>query len=190
MTGLRTSYNGATLRNNGGDDLKVFGDGTFVFKTVLAAGAAYAAAVSSQPTAPIGGATADQKIVFTSDQGLASKAGDWLGIGFGGAVDPRSTMQNVRVEFADGASFSGSNSCPCPGIAINDAAIRIFGPPSSQFITNTEILSSARFGIDRGWRADLQPDFLASNIFTAVTSCKETTPRTFNGVCPAVVPCL
>lgn len=137
----------------------------------------------------LGAAAADQTIVFTSDQGLASKAGDWLGIGFGGTVDPRSTMQNVRVEFAGGASLSGSNSCPFPGIAINDAAIRIFGPPSTQFITSTEILSSARFGIDRGWRADLQPDFLASNTFTAVASCKETTPRTFNGVCPAVVPC-
>jgi hypothetical protein len=137
----------------------------------------------------IGGAADDQKIVFTSDQGLASKAGDWLGIGFGGTVDPRSRMQNVRVSFAGGASFSGSNSCPYPGIAINDAAIRIFGPPPSQFITNTEIDGSASFGIDRGWRADLQPDFLASNTFTAVASCKETTPRTFNGVCPAVVPC-
>jgi hypothetical protein len=137
----------------------------------------------------IGGAAADQKIVFTSDQGLASKAGDWLGIAFGGSVDPRSTMQNVRVEFAGGASVSGGNSCPYPGIVINDAAIRIFGPPLSQFITKTEILSSARHGIDRGWRADLQPDFLPGNTFTAVTSCKETTPRTFNGVCPAVIPC-
>ena len=128
-------------------------------------------------------------IVFTSDKGTASAAGDWLGIGFGGSVDPRTTMQYARVEFAGGASFSGSNSCPYPGIPINDAAIRIFGPPPSQFITNTEILSSARFGIDRGWRADLQPDFLAGNTFTAVTTCKETTPRTFNGVCPTVVPC-
>ncbi|MEO8310065.1 MAG: hypothetical protein ABI520_02740 [Caldimonas sp.] len=137
----------------------------------------------------IGGPTEAEKIVFTSDRGLASAAGDWLGIGFGGAVDSRSTMQNTRVEFAGGASVSGGNSCPYPGIAINDAAIRIFGPPATQFITNTEIRSSARFGIDRGWRADLQPDFLASNTFAAVASCKETTPRTFNGVCPAPVPC-
>ena len=137
----------------------------------------------------IGGAAADQKIVFTSDQGLASKAGDWLGIGFSGTVDPRSVMQNVRVEFAGGASFTGGNSCPYPGIVINDAAIRIFGPPQTQFITNTEILSSARFGIDRGWRADLQPDFLPTNTFTAVATCKQTTPRTFNGVCPATPAC-
>ena len=99
------------------------------------------------------------------------------------------TMQNARVAFAGGTSVSGSNSCPYPGVAVNEAAIRIFGPPLSQFITNTEIVSSARFGIDRGWRADLQPDFLASNTFSAVASCRETTPRTATGVCPATVPC-
>jgi hypothetical protein len=138
----------------------------------------------------IGGAAPAGTIVFTSDKGpAAAAAGDWLGIAFGGAIDPRTTVQNTRVEFAGGASLTGGNSCPFPGVVINDAAIRIFGPPQTQFITNTEILSSARFGIDRGWRADLQPDFLTSNTFTAVASCKETTPRTFNGVCPAVVPC-
>jgi len=99
-------------------------------------------------------------------------------------------MQNVVVEFAGGASVSGSGSCPFPNSsAINNAAIRIFGPPSTQFITNTEIVSSARFGIDRGWRADLQPDFLATNTFTAVAACKQTTPKTASGSCPNVLPC-
>ena len=132
--------------------------------------------------------TPTQQIVFTSDQ-PAPLAGDWLGIGFGNAVDPRSTLQNVRVEFAGGPG-TGSNSCPYPGrVGQNDAAIRIFGPPSTQFITNTEIVSSARDGIDRGWRADLQPDFLATNTFTAVTGCKESTPRTLSGSCPAAPSC-
>jgi hypothetical protein len=138
----------------------------------------------------IGGATEAQKIVFTSDLGSAAQAGDWLGIGFGGNIDSRSTMQNTRVEFAGGTNLTGSNSCPYPGTnGVNDAAIRIFGTPSTQFITQTEIRSSLHFGIDRGWRADLQPDFLAGNTFTAVNACKETTPRTFNGVCPAVPAC-
>ena len=136
----------------------------------------------------IGGAAPAQKIVFTSDQ-ASQQAGDWLGVRFGGAVDPRSTMQNVRVEFAGGTSITGSNSCPYPGNVNSDAAIRIFGPPLTQFITDSEILSSLHHGIDRGWRADLQPDFLASNTFTAVGSCKETTPRTANGTCPVNVPC-
>jgi len=165
---------GVTLRFPPGGTLNVdTGNGTNPAKGALIA---------------IGGTAPSQTIVFTSDQ-AAPRAGDWLGVAFNGAVDPRTTMQNTRVEFAGGASVTGGNSCPYPGIAINDAAIRIFGPPATQFITHSEILSSARFGIDRGWRADLQPDFLASNAFNAVAACKETTPRTQAGVCPAAPPC-
>jgi hypothetical protein len=138
----------------------------------------------------IGGTDPADKIVFTSDQGAAAKPGDWLGMVFGGAVDTRSVMQNVRVEFAGGTSTTGSNSCPYPASnGINDAAIRIFGPPLTQFITGTEIVSSLHHGIDRGWRADLQPDFLAANTFTAIGACKETVPRTAAGVCPPALPC-
>ena len=138
----------------------------------------------------IGGTDPADRIVFTSDKGVASAAGDWLGIKFGGAVDPRSVMQNARVEFAGGTSTTGSNSCPYSGSnGINDAAIRIFGPPLSEFITGTEIRSSLHHGIDRGWRADLQPDFLGGNTFTAVGACKQTVPRTAAGVCPLVLPC-
>jgi hypothetical protein len=108
---------------------------------------------------------------------------------FGGAVDSRTVMQNARVEYAGGTTVTGSNSCPYPGMVNNEGAIRIIGPPPTQFITSSEILSSLHHGIDRGWRADLQPDFLATNTFNAVASCKETTPRTDAGVCPVNVPC-
>jgi len=138
----------------------------------------------------IGATDEANKIVFTSDQGAAAKAGDWLGVAFGGTVDTRSVMQNARVEFGGGTSTTGSNSCPYPASnGINDAAIRIFGPPLTQFITGTEIRSSLHYGIDRGWRADLQLDFLGGNTFTAVGSCKQTMPRTAAGVCPVVLPC-
>jgi hypothetical protein len=133
----------------------------------------------------IGGTDPVDRIVFTSDKSAASQAGDWLGIVFGGAVDTRSVMQNVRVEFAGGTSTTGSNSCPYPGSnGINDAAIRIFGPPLTQFITGTEILSSLHHGIDRGWRADLQPDYLAGNTITTVAASKQTVPPTSAGVSP------
>jgi hypothetical protein len=136
----------------------------------------------------IGGSAPSQKIVFTSDQ-ASPMAGDWLGVVFGGAVDSRTVMQNARVEYAGGTTVTGSNSCPYPGMVNNEGAIRIIGPPPTQFITSSEILSSLHHGIDRGWRADLQPDFLATNTFNAVASCKETTPRTDAGVCPVNVPC-
>ena len=45
------------------------------------------------------------------------------------------------------------------------------------------------YGIDRGWRADLQPDFLAEQHLHRGRLCKQTVPRTSEGVCPLVVPC-
>jgi len=129
-------------------------------------------------------------IVFTSDKGRASASGDWLGIGFDGQLAPQSVMQYVRVEFAGAPRTAGSYSCPYPNRpGPNDAAIRISGPPSMQFITNTEIFASAHDGIDRGWRANVITDFLATNTFTAVAGCKQTMPSTLAGVCPMSVPC-
>ena len=137
----------------------------------------------------IGGPGA-QQIMFTSDQGLAAQAGDWLGVVFNDPVEAQSVMQNARVEYAGGVTVSNNGSCPYPGrTGVNYAAIRIFGGPLSQFITDTTIFASGRDGIDRGWRADLQPDFLASNTFTAVAGCKQSMPRTANGVCPASPAC-
>jgi hypothetical protein len=134
--------------------------------------------------------TVARPIVFTSDRGVAAAAGDWLGVGFGGEVDARSVLQHVRVEFAGGSTITGSNSCPYPGrVGPNYAAIRIFGPPLSQFITDTDVISSARDGIDRGWRSDLQPDFLATNSFTALPGCKESMPATQTNACPASPAC-
>jgi hypothetical protein len=136
--------------------------------------------------------TAAKPIVFTSIAATPA-AGDWLGIWFSGATDPATRMQHARIEYAGGASVSGSNSCLYPGrIGQNDAAIRIFGTtaPTTQYITDTTILSSARDGIDRGWRDDPQPDFLATITFTNVAGCRQTVPKTLAGVCPDPVPCL
>jgi hypothetical protein len=129
--------------------------------------------------------TAAQPIVFTSDQGPASAAGNWLGLIFNDPVSPQSVMQHVRVEFAGGPSGTGSNSCPYPADnAVNDAAIRIYGQPSSQFISDSEIFASAHHGIDRGWKGGLLPDFLASNTFTSLARCRQTMPTPLVGNCP------
>ena len=93
---------------------------------------------------------------------------------FGGVGETGATVEKQRRVASDG---------------INDAAIRIFGPPLTQFITGTDIQSNLHHGIDRGWRADLQPDFVAGNTFASVAACKQTVPRTAAGVCPQVLPC-
>lgn len=135
--------------------------------------------------------TPAKPIVFTGIAAVPAP-GDWFGIWFSGATNPATRMQYARVEYAGGASATGSNSCPYPGrVGQNDAAIRIFGTtaPTTQYITDTTILASARDGIDRGWRDDPAPDFLATNTFTGVAGCKQSTPRTLNGVCPQTPLC-
>ena len=138
-------------------------------------------------------------IIFTSDQGTASAPGNWLGIRFGDPVAPNNVLNNVKVMFAGGADVTGSASCPYHAannpVALDvahDAAIRIYGEPPGQFITNTEIVASARFGIDRGWHGNSLTDFLSSvplNTFTAVALCKQTLPSPAIGSCPASPPC-
>ena len=137
----------------------------------------------------IAAGTAAKPIVFKSDE--ASPApGDWLGLAFGDVPTAIDKVDHVRVENAGGTSTSGSGSCPDNAEVNNDGAIRISGPPPSQFITNTVIASSKTNGIDRGWRSD-QPviSFLPTNMVTGVALCLETYPPTANNVCPVPVPC-
>lgn len=132
--------------------------------------------------------TEDEPIVFTSFAGSPA-AGDWLGLTFGSEVNAATRLEHVRVEFAGGEATSGSNSCPYPeSDGINEAAIRILGAPTSEFITNTEIVASANHGIDRGWRDDVVVDFTTGNTFD-VRACRQTVSRTDSGVCPDPVPC-
>jgi hypothetical protein len=135
--------------------------------------------------------TPDKPIVFTSDE-AAPAAGDWLGVWFGDVPTSTNRLDYVRVEYAGGTSSSGSGSCPDNAEGNNDAAIRIFGYPPSQFITNTTILESKTNGIDRGWRSDLAlVEFLPANTFTNVALCNQTLAPNASNVCPApaAVPC-
>jgi hypothetical protein len=131
---------------------------------------------------------AGKPITFTSAE-AAPAAGDWLGMLFGSVADPATRLDNVIVQYAGGASTSGSDSCMYPNTPINDAAIRITGEPAAQFITNTQILDSGTNGIDRGFRSDIKPDFAPTNTFLRVAGCTETYPRDISGACPTTVPC-
>jgi hypothetical protein len=97
----------------------------------------------------------------------------------------------ARIEYAGGASSSGSDACNVPPLGKqNDAAIRIFGVPAQgQFVTNTTIVFSAAHGIDRGWRNDFKPSFLPTNTFQSIARCTETYPRDTTGLCPMSPPC-
>lgn len=133
--------------------------------------------------------TAQRPIVFTSAD-PAPAAGDWLGIWLGGD-DPRNVLDHVRVEFAGRLQPSGSNSCQSllMGTTANGGAVRVYHLPPTGLITNSEFLDSATNAIDRGWRDDQKPSFLAGNLFTRIAGCRETLPRDTNGACPMPPPC-
>jgi hypothetical protein len=131
--------------------------------------------------------TAEQPIVLTSAEG-DPQPGDWLGVWFGGEPAPSSRIEHARVEYAGGQSSTGSQSCLYDE-PINDAAIRIFGPPAGRFVSDTEIVSSAAHGIDRGWSSQDAVDFLESNRFTDVALCLQSYPRDPGAACPEDPPC-
>lgn len=134
--------------------------------------------------------TAEKPIVFTSAD-PSPAAGDWLGIWMGGD-DPRNVLDHVRIEFAGKLQPSGSNSCQSVlnGTTTNGGSVRVYHLPPSSLITNSEFVDSATNAIDRGWRDDGRPSFLAGNTFTRIAQCKETYPRDMNGACPmAPLPC-
>ncbi|MCA9586852.1 MAG: hypothetical protein KC657_15965 [Myxococcales bacterium] len=134
--------------------------------------------------------TADAPIVFTSAAATPA-AGDWVGIVFGRRPDPRSKISNAKVQYAGGPSQASSFDCPSPGVpgfGSEGAVLVLGGKPSSAFVTNTTIDTSASAGIVRGWTGD-PIDFLATNTFTNVARCNETFPRPSVGVCPDPAPC-
>ncbi|MBV8756546.1 MAG: hypothetical protein JO257_04705 [Deltaproteobacteria bacterium] len=147
----------------------------------------------AQNTAPATGAliavgTAAAPIVFTSAQATPA-AGDWLAIHFNGLPDPRSRLDFVRVEYAGGVSANQGSSCRYPDNMNNAAAIRIFTEPASAFVTNTTVVASAAYGIDRGWLGSTAISFVAANDLSGAAKCKETYPTPTGGTCPTPVPC-
>lgn len=162
---------GVTLRFKQGAEL--------VVETFSGTGAAHGALVAvGTPAKPI---------IFTSAAAVPA-AGDWIGISFNMTPASTNKVQHARVEYAGGLTSKGSETCNATP-SIPDAAIKIGGVPSSQFVTNTTIMHSAAHGIDRGWRDDNKQDFAATNVFTSVTACNQTHPKNTDGSCPDPVPC-
>lgn len=129
-------------------------------------------------------------IVFTSAE-VAPAAGDWVGLLFEALPDANNKIDFARVSYAGGDSGISSFDCPSPanpGFTNHGAIIIYGGRPSSAFVTNTTIESSAGDGIIRGWTGD-ETDFLPSNTFTGVARCNQTFPKPTVGQCPSPAPC-
>lgn len=134
--------------------------------------------------------TADKPVVFTSAEENPAP-GDWVGIALRGLPDPRTKIEHARVEYAGADTGSVGYSCGTPGTAqplSNEAAILIYGKPTSAFVTNTAIAHSSANGIERAWTGE-PIDFLATNTFTGIAHCRQTYPRPADVACPNPAPC-
>src|SRR5882762_8831755 len=110
VSGLTGS--GLVLRNNGGNDLAIGGNGAFTFTTPILSGATYAVTVSTQPTSPA------QTCSVTSGSGTVG-AGNVTNVGvvcvgftIGSLSDPLATQQwhlknTGQNAFADGVGVAG-----------------------------------------------------------------------------------
>ena len=104
---------GLVLRNNGGNNLAIGGNGAFTFSTPILSGATYAVTVLTQPTGPA------QVCSVTSGSGTVG-AGNVTSVGvncnntftIGGLTDPLATQQwhlknTGQNAFADGVGVAG-----------------------------------------------------------------------------------
>jgi hypothetical protein len=128
--------------------------------------------------------TAAAPIVF---EGVTQTPGSWRGLVFRAAPTPASRLDYVTVAHAGGASQANSFHCAPMGLGAysttEDAALALFGPPSSAFVTHSTFRASAADGIDHAYSAAMV-DLLATNLFDAIAGCKQTRPRNSDGTCP------
>lgn len=116
------------------------------------------------PTAPI---------TFTSAAEMPVP-GDWVGLWFGGIVNPETRMQHTRIE------YTGAD-CGCILLTCNqldgfEGAVILSMPPSSMFITDSVFAHGAGHGVVQGYDgADM--GFAASNTFEDLGGCEATLPR-------------
>lgn len=148
---------------------------------------------STNPTQALGAlaavGTAANHILFTSCEGSAAAAGDWIGLMFNG-VDPRTRLEYVEVDDA-GANSGVVGVCQTnQNNNDGDAAVQILlqkGDVTAPFIANSVIAASAGSGFYRGWNGS-DTDFLGGNTLTQIAWCAETLVPDLSNACPTT-PC-
>jgi len=135
--------------------------------------------------------TSAKPIVFSSAQKTPA-AGDWVGLVFDDVPDAADKLDHVRIEYAGGWSGASSFHCDLKGKGGYDeaetGALLIFGQPAASFLTNSTIADSAGYGVDLAYYGTTV-DFMATNTFERLATCKQSTPRDAKGACPLGVTC-
>lgn len=133
--------------------------------------------------------TASKPITFTSAQTVPAP-GDWLGIDFGNVPLAANQLEHVQILYAGAASGANGFHCQPNGnfSANEDAALSVYGVPPLPFLKNSHIAHSAALGVNLAYSGAFV-DFVPTNTFDMLGSCKTSYPRNANGSCPGSVPC-
>jgi hypothetical protein len=128
-------------------------------------------------------------ITFTSAE-RAPMAGDWVGLYFKSAIDPRTRVDYAVIEYA-GSDCGARGVCASNAggdIDADSAVVIMLEPmlaPPGQFVTNTTIRHSANGGVYRSWH-DTEIDFTPTNSFESIAGCRQSGVARAMGGCASM----
>jgi hypothetical protein len=114
--------------------------------------------------------TEDEEIVFTSSA-PSPQPGDWVGLWFGGVVQPTTRLEHVRIEYA--GADCGCILVSCSDVEEYDGAIVMAQMPPSVFLHNSTIADSRMHGVVLGYQGPML-DFRTNNWFEDIAGCPVT----------------
>lgn len=118
--------------------------------------------------------TAAAPITFTSAADTPAP-GDWVGVWFGGIVDPMTSLAHVRLEYT--GADCGCVLVSCTDVTGYDGAVILSQPPTSMFVRDSVVAHGAGHGFVLGYTGDGDDlDFAASNTFEDLQGCDATLP--------------
>ena len=128
--------------------------------------------------------TAAKPVIFTS-AAESPKAGDWMGLWFGGIPSDKNEINHARIEYAGHDCGCVLNTCSA--IAEHEGAVIFTAQPPRAFIKDTVFSQIAGHGVTEGFDGRFV-DFAASNTFEGVSGCAQTLPRNTDTSCPSPKP--
>lgn len=118
--------------------------------------------------------TAAAPITFTSAADTPAP-GDWVGLWFGGIVDPATSLAHVRLEYT--GADCGCVLVSCSDVTGYDGAVILSQPPTSMFLRDSVLAHGAGHGIVLGYTTEGDDlDFAATNTFEDLDGCDATLP--------------
>ena len=126
--------------------------------------------------------TAAEPIVFRSSADTPAP-GDWVGLWFGGIVQPQTRLEHVHIEHT--GADCGCVLLTCSDVDTFEGAIIMTQPPPSAFVSSSVISHGSGHGFVLGYDG-ANVDFRSENQFDSLAGCPATLPR--DGACTIPLP--